>query len=445
MNRMTRRRVVAVGMATGGMGAFALAAGCGAAGTESAPSAPQKLAGQVRFLHPPDVTYVGPLAKVTDQFQRDNPGAQISLEPSPNWSDSAKFIASAVAGDAPDLLWATETTDAMYFLKGVIQPLDGFITKDKQFKVTDYFDTVIAEYKANGRQLGLPLLWGAYVIYYNKAMFAQAGRKPPDETWTWDTFLEAAKALTKPASDPATMGNYGFELRNHFNVWMSWVWNTGGDLFSQDGLKCVFDSPEAVEAMQFVVDLMHRYKVAPTAKELADRNLGSNAFGTGKVAMVSNAIYYLPTYRQSDVPDWEIAPVPKGKKGRWTANPTSGLVMWSGTKVPDVTWAYMRHLISEPSARTYITEGMNGMPVNRAAAQLILQDPRPPKNKQLFFDAFTYAKPAFTTPYGNAAWNVLAAEMKPMWDTGEPANKVLKDAAARVNAQMQSDRAREKQ
>ena len=441
---MTRRRAIGAGLSMSGAAGVTLAAGCGVGEGQTAPSGPQKLAGQVRFLHPPDPTYVGPLAKVTDQFQKDNPGVQVSLEPSPNWSDAAKFIASAVAGDAPDLLWATETTDTMYFLKDVIQPLDSFVTKDKQFKAGDYFDTVIAEYKANGKQLGLPLLWGAYVIYYNKAAFDQAGRKPPDDTWTWDTFLEAAKALTKPATDPVAMGNYGFELRNHFNVWMSWVWNNGGDLFSQDGLKCVFDSAEAIEAMQYVVDLMHRYKVAPTAKELADRNLGSNAFGTGKVAMVSNAIYYLPTYRQSDVSDWDIAPVPKGKKGRWTANPTSGLVMWKGTKSPDAAWTYMRHLISEPSARTYITEGMNGMPVNKAAAHLILQDARPPKNKQLFFDAFKYAKPAFTSPYGNSAWNVLSAEMKPMWDAGEPASKVLKEAVAKTNAQMQNDVARDK-
>jgi multiple sugar transport system substrate-binding protein len=441
MNRLARRRLIRSGVALLGSGAAALAAaGCGAG---AAPAAPQQVAGKVRFLHPPDQTYVGPLAKVTDQFQKDNPGVQVSLEPSPNWSDTAKFIAAAVAGDAPDIVWATETTDTTYFVKDVIQPVDGFITKDRQFKAADYFETVLAEYKFRGKQLGLPLLWGAYVIFYNKPMFDRLGRKPPDESWTWDTFLETARALTKPAADPATMGEYGVELRNHFNVWMSRVWNTGGDLFSADGLKCVFDSPEAVEAMQFVVDLMHRYKVAPTAKELADRSLGSNAFGTGKVGMVSNAIYYLPTYRQSEVADWDIAPVPKGKKGRWTANPTSGLVMWSGSKAPDTAWAYMRHLISEPSARTYITDGMNGMPVNKAAAQLILQDSRPPKNKQLFFDAFKYAKPAFTSPYGNAAWSLLSAEMKPMWDSGEPAKKILADAVARVNVQMQNDAARD--
>jgi multiple sugar transport system substrate-binding protein len=380
---------------------------------------------------------------VTEQFQKEHPGVQVALEPSPDWSNAAKFIAAAVAGDAADVLWATETTDTMYFVKDVIQPIDAFITKDRQFKIGDYFDTVIAAYKFRGKQLGLPLLWGAYVLYYNRTMFERLGRKPPDDAWTWDTFLETARALTKPATDPATLGEYGFELRNHFNVWMSWVWSNGGDLFSQDGLKCVFDSPEAIEAMQFVVDLMHRYRVAPTAKEMTDRSLGSNAFGTGKIGMVANAIYYLPTYRQSEVSDWDIGPVPKGKKGRWTSNPTSGLVMWKGTRVPDATWSYMRHLIAEPSARTYITEGMNGMPVNKAAAELILKDPRPPKNKQLFFDAFKYAKPSFTSPYGNAAWTQLSADLKPLWDNGGSAKTVLTEAVAKVNVLMQTEAARD--
>jgi hypothetical protein len=34
--------------------------------------------------------------------------------------------------------------------------------------------------------------------------------------------------------------------------------------------------------------------------------------------------------------------------------------------------------------------------------------------------------------------------MKPMWDNGEPANKILKDAVAKVNVQMQNDIARDK-
>ncbi len=40
---------------------------------------------------------------------------------------------------------------------------------------------------------------------------------------------------------------------------------------------------------------------------------------TGKVGMVFNAIYFLPTYRQAEglqQIEWDVAPIPKGPKRR---------------------------------------------------------------------------------------------------------------------------------
>lgn len=33
-------------------------------------------------------------------------------------------------------------------------------------------------------------------LWYNKAMFDESGIDYPDETWTWDTLVEAADILT---------------------------------------------------------------------------------------------------------------------------------------------------------------------------------------------------------------------------------------------------------
>src|SRR6266511_2698563 len=46
------------------------------------------------------------------------------------------------------------------------------------------------------------------VVFYNKKLFDQAGvQYPPasydDQSWTWDKWLETARAVTKPDKDPA--------------------------------------------------------------------------------------------------------------------------------------------------------------------------------------------------------------------------------------------------
>ena len=396
-------------------------------------------AGKIRFSYvggqPNDTVF----SKLAGQFNAQNPGAQVSVEGTWNW-DNNKYLVQASGGDAADVVWSSETYAPQLSIAGATSDLDSYIAKDAQFKASDYFQTVLDAYKYQGKQVGLPILWGAYVMWYNKTLFDIAGQAAPDATWTWDTFLAAAKALTKPSSDPAVFGQYGFETRNHQNVWSPWVWGTGGDLFSADGLTCTLSSPESIAGMQYVLDLMHKWKVAPTAKDLAAQKL-TEAFGpTGKVAMIWNAIYLLPTYNKYTSFEWDIAPIPKGPHAYFTTNPTSGLAMWKGTHAPDTAWEFMRYLVSEEAEKLYVTSGVSGMPVQKAAAQLILTQPGPPAHKQVFYDAFAYAKPAFTTPYGQNAINILQSQGKfgDMWTQGLPAQDVLTAAMPLVNAAIQA-------
>ena len=137
--------------------------------------------------------------------------------------------------------------------------------------------------------------------------------------------------------------------------------------------------------MQYLVDLLHRHRVA-IAPEVIQRQTGSNPYGnntfglTGKVAMVFNAIYFLPSYRQGEglqQMEWDVAPIPKGARGRTTTNPTAGVTMWSGSKAPDAAWAFMRYLVSEEASRTYVDMALDGLPVHKGAADLVLEDSPP--------------------------------------------------------------------
>ena len=46
---------------------------------------------------------------------------------------------------------------------------------------------------------GLPWISQPVILYYNPDLFSAAGVAPPDDTWTWDTFKQAAAQLTDPA------------------------------------------------------------------------------------------------------------------------------------------------------------------------------------------------------------------------------------------------------
>jgi len=428
----------------GGLAALAAACGAGSTSEQAVPSAPLK--GTIRFSHLAQKPHPDVFTKLASQFQQQHPGVTVTAEPTWAW-DNAKYIAEAVGGDAADVVWTSENYVTPLFTRGVVQEVDPYLTKDKAFKPADYFDTVLNSYKFRNKQTGLPILWGAYVMYYNKTLFESAGRKVPDDTWTWDTFLDAAKALTRPSNDPAQLGQFGFETRFHENVYAPWIWNAGGDLFDAAGTKPLFDKPESIEGMQYLIDLLHRQRVA-MAPEVVQQQTGSNPYGTnifgitGKVGMVFNAIYFLPTYRQAEglqQMEWDIAPVPKGPKARITTNPTSGLALWQGSKSPELAWAFMRYLVSEEASRTYVEMSIDGLPVYKAAADLVMKDTRPPKSKQVYVDAFKYAKPAFTTPYGQRAKTEYNNAIRPLFLGGGQVRQAVMEAAPKIQAALDEE------
>jgi multiple sugar transport system substrate-binding protein len=398
-------------------------------------AAPAAAPGKVRFSYTPGVAFDKVYQGLASQFQQQHSGTQVTAEGTWDW-DNNKFIVQAAGGNAADVVWSDETYDTQLFTAGVTSALDSYLATDAQYKTSDYFESPMAGYRYQGKQIGLAMLCGPYVLWYNKALFDQAGQKYPTPSWTWDDFLTAATALTKPSSDPSTFGQYGFETRNHQNVWVPWIFGEGGQIFSDDGTKSLMDSPEAIAGIQYWLDLVYKHKVAPTPKMLSANKLGTNAFGmTGKVGMVYNGIYFWNGYKKNQSLDFDITFIPHGPKSNSTNLPTDGLVMWKGTRAPDLAWEFMKFLVSQPAEEQYVTGGVDGMPVNKAAAQLILKQPGPPANKQAFYDVFQYAKPTFTDPYGQEAIGVLQDQGKfgDMWNNDLNVHDTLTAAVPLMN------------
>jgi ABC-type glycerol-3-phosphate transport system substrate-binding protein len=81
-------------------------------------------------------------------------------------------------------------------------------------------------------------------------MFDAAGVADPDDTWTWETFRDAAKKLTTPGKQ------WGVQLPDSWGdlVWYRGIspiiYQNGGTVLSEDGKTTTgyLNSPEVVEA-----------------------------------------------------------------------------------------------------------------------------------------------------------------------------------------------------
>ncbi|MFC3803067.1 ABC transporter substrate-binding protein [Cohnella sp. GCM10012308] len=200
--------------------------------------------------------------------------------------DVVSFLPKAVSGQLPTL-YDSYYTEADKIIKAKY-------SADVTAQVKAYgFDTginpdLLKLVERDGRYYGLPK--DGYVIgmMYNLNVFKEAGLLGADGApafpKTYDELAQTAVEIKKKTGK----AGFFFPTKNNQGGWffMNIAWAYGADFETQDNgkWKAVFNSPEAVEALQYVKDLKWKYDVLP-ANNLVDTNDLLMQFGTDQVAM----------------------------------------------------------------------------------------------------------------------------------------------------------------
>lgn len=298
--------------------------------------------------------------KRLDLFQAQNPNIKVELVYIP--SDYAQKVQTMIAGGtSPDIIQLAEDVHG-YSSKGQIIPLDDYIAKYNVNLAARFGEGgLVGAYSRAGKLYAMPDRGGALILYYNKDMFDAAGVAYPTKDWTWTEFLNAAQKLTLREGN--TVKQYGFAAGDWWPWWMSFIYQNGGRVLDTNG-KPVFNTPETVEALQFYVDLVYKYRVAPSPEEYA--NLGTNSpdplFAQGKVAMITTGFWHVGGMQEVKDVNWDIAPI-FGNQQRATVMFGSGLAISKDCQQPEAAFKVIEFLTSE-AGQLPIVEMKQDMPVN---------------------------------------------------------------------------------
>lgn len=135
----------------------------------------------------------------------------------------------------------------------------------------------------DGEYYGVLLLGNGYSMYYNKAMFDEAGIEIPTDV---DSFMEAAKLLTKDEDGDGDPEVYGFGAcqatdTNFYNEATSFIVGMGGK-WSEDGDLSPMTSEETVEALKLYQSLFEN-NYTPVGLSVEQKR---QYFVEGKMAMI---------------------------------------------------------------------------------------------------------------------------------------------------------------
>ncbi len=254
------------------------------------------------------------------------------------------------------------------------------------FDLSQFDKSAVDFYKVGGEgQIGLPFAIYPGMLFYQKAMFEEAGLKEPPHKygekyeldgkqveWNFDTFAEVAKRLTvdkngkdvtEQGFDPTQIVQYGYAPGFPADVRDTGAWFGADSLVEKDG-KTARVPPQWAEAWKWYYDGIWKSHFIPNSAVSQSPEFGSgNQFGSGKVAMSLSFLWYTCCFDNAG-DKWDVAAVPS-YKGKATALLNADTFrVFKSTKHPDEAFEVLSYLLGEGSPELLQTYG--AMPARKA-------------------------------------------------------------------------------
>jgi multiple sugar transport system substrate-binding protein len=343
-------------------------------------------------------------------FSEANPGLQVVTET----GDPTKLLVQCATGVGPDVMDLSESLMSSMVQAGLLMDLTE-LAEEHGFDASKTFPAIRETLGVDGRQYRFPANVNVQALLYNRAVFDDHGVPYPQEGWTWDDFVAAGRAI---AETPSKSGRKHIPVANWSpqDLFSDLLVSHGGRYFSEDGLTCQLDSPEAIAAFQQYHDLMFKHRVLPTPEQSVAMSSqggwgsgGINWFASGDAGMIMIGRWF--TVQAANFPELRgnLAAV---RLPRMPGQPSRGFTRARGvgvnamTRHPEAAVKFLTYLTSPEYGRSIVEDG-DSMPPNPEMARdgAALANPGVPDAAfhQVFVDAIRDAVPPDTSPFVDPA------------------------------------------
>ena len=191
-----------------------------------------------------------------------------------------KLFAQLAAGTLPDIVRTSDNTVVPFKQNKITRDMIPFAQKTN-FPYQDFDKSFLDLGMVEGELHMLPRGGDVVVLFVNKKMVQDAGVDvpwkvdPTSNNWSWEDFEKVVKRLAVDAKgkrgdeagfDKENVSVYGAALNNNWwAVYVPAVLAAGGQFVSPDLSKSMMDSPEAVQAFDFLTRSVVSGHSAPTS------------------------------------------------------------------------------------------------------------------------------------------------------------------------------------
>ncbi|MDO5435138.1 MAG: sugar ABC transporter substrate-binding protein [Clostridia bacterium] len=239
------------------------------------------------------------LKKMIEVFESKNPDIKVDLQIT-GFDDYFTKLATTVGGNnATDCFEMNMENYLAYMLRGACADLTGLID------TANYSEGTLSAVSSDGKLYAVPMSFSTCVLFFNKALFDQAGIAYPTADWTWADAQKAAEAITALGDDI-----WGYYQPITYNEFYKSVKGNGGSLLNDDYTAFTVNSAENVAVLDAMISRVRgENHVMPTSEEMAGRG-DWDLFCEGKLGMIVTGIWGFSTFAEKCTFDWDIVVEP---------------------------------------------------------------------------------------------------------------------------------------
>lgn len=346
-SRFSRRQFLQTVAASGAVAASGLA------GWEAPLLSPSKAsaASTVRFqFSVPEPLRISLVESLVDKFNKSQSDVEVKVEFVPQAQARQHLITAISAGNPPDCCQMWDNWLGEFDGMGALEDLTGQIKGWKYYAST--VPTAWQTVSLGSKIVSFPLALTNDAIFVRTDRVKEYGLKMPTFDWTVDDFLTLAKGFTKPDKS-----QYGFGLRGG-GTWAvlyatEFMYGNGAQVL-KDG-KVAINSPEAVSAFEWYVDLIRKWKVTPPSAPTDAYRQIVEGFGRGVTSMyLHNSGSIEEQKKFVGEPNFATLPIPVGPaKKRASFYFSETLTMFKGGKNKEGAWKFLTWMMDDEQHYQY--------------------------------------------------------------------------------------------
>lgn len=379
--------------------------------------------------------------KIADEFNAQSEDVEVTVEQIPpgEVTDSAKLITAVRGGTGPDVYYLDRFIVAERAANGLLQDLTSLLEDNgADPSLSDHIEFTANEATYDDKPYALPFDTDVRAVYYNNALLTEAGvdLEPFDAAngpMTWTEFKEAVNQANVDGGSGDNFEQMGYvpyyNQAWHYTYGFSW----GADFFDEEACEVTPNTPEMIEAMQFVYDWVAELDPAKVQAFIqAARRPGAppqeSPWNQNRLATMLSGDWVIAQNREyiPDV-DYGITYIPVPEEGMQSQSWAGGwsMVIPEGAKEPEAAIKWMLFACGEPGQRIY-TQDTSHIPTLIA----LQEEPELFDERHLFFvnELLPGTNNRPPLPVGAKYWDEMSAAFEKIWLNQEEPEEALTTA-----------------